>query len=79
MRRTQAFTEVIGEDFAAFRQMWWYVGKWRPDPELLDLFHQIGRQEQDEQISMYWGDPFNSPGLVERGMFEDWESWRFHH
>jgi hypothetical protein len=77
---TQGFTDAIGEDFAAFRQMWWYVGDWRPEPELLDLFRQIGRQEQaDEQISMYWGDPFNSPGLVERGMFEDWESWRFHH
>ncbi|KAG9206994.1 hypothetical protein G6514_000285 [Epicoccum nigrum] len=78
--RTQCFTDAIGEDFAAFRQMWWYVGDWRPDPELLDLFRLIGREEQDdEQISMYWGDPFNSPGLVERGMFEDWESWRFHH
>lgn len=78
--RIQGFTDAIGEDFAAFRQMWWYVGDWRPDPELLDLFRQIGRQEQDdEQISMYWGDPFNSPGLVERAMFEDWESWRFHH
>jgi hypothetical protein len=77
---TQGFTDAIGEDFATFRQMWWYVGDWRPDPELLDLFRQIGRQEQDdEQISMYWGDPFNSPGLVERGMFEDWESRQFHH
>jgi hypothetical protein len=77
---TQGFTDAIGEDFAAFRQMWWYVGDWRPDPELLDLFRQIGRQEQDdEQISMHWGNSFNSPGLVERGMFEDWESWRFHH
>lgn len=34
--------------------MWWYVGDWRPDPELLDLFRQIGRQEQvDEQSSMH--------------------------
>ena len=77
--RTLAFTKVIGEDFAAFRQMWWYVGRWRPDPELLDLFQQIGRQEHGEQLSVHWGDPFTNPGLVERGVFEGWESWRFNH
>ncbi|KAH6638042.1 hypothetical protein C7974DRAFT_422975 [Boeremia exigua] len=75
----RAFTEVVGENFAAFPQMWWYVGEWRPDPELLDLFHQIGRQEQDEPTSMHWGDRFTNPGLVERGEFEGWESWRFDH
>ena len=75
----QAFTDVIDEDFAAFRQMWWYVGDWRPDPELLDLFHQVGGQEQDEQMSMHWGDPFTNPGLPERSVFEGWESWRFNH
>jgi hypothetical protein len=73
----QAFTDILGEHFAAFRQMWWYVGDWRPNPELLDLFRQIGRQEQGEQISMQWGDPFTNPGLPERSVFEGWESWRF--
>ena len=76
---TQAFTDTIGENFAAFRQIWWYVGEWRPEPELLDTFHQVGRQEQGEQIAMHWGDPFTNPGLVERSAFEGWESWRFDH
>lgn len=53
--RTQAFIKVAGEDFAAFRQMWWYVGSWRPDPDLFHLFQQIGRQEHGEQLSVYWG------------------------
>jgi hypothetical protein len=75
----QAFTDNSGEHFAAFRQMWWYVGDWRPDFELLDLFRQIGRQEHGEQLSMQWGDPFTNPGLPERSVFEGWESWRFDH
>jgi hypothetical protein len=75
----QAFTDIVGEHFAAFRQMWWYVGDWRPDPELLDLFRAIGRQENGEKISMQWGDPFTNPGLPERSVFEGWESWRFDH
>jgi hypothetical protein len=75
--RMQAFNKAIGKDFSAFRQMWWYVGRWRPDPELLDLFQQIGFQEHGEQLSVYWGDEFTNPGLVERSDFEDWEYWRF--
>lgn len=77
--RTQGFTNTIGKDYAAVRQMWWCVGDWRPDPELLGLFRQIRRREQgDKQVSMHWGDPFNGPGLVERGVFGDWESGQFH-
>ncbi|KAJ8111747.1 hypothetical protein OPT61_g5726 [Boeremia exigua] len=75
---TRAFTDVVGEDFADFRQMWWYVGRWRPDPELLDLFRQIGRQHS-EQLAMHWGDPFTNPGLVERRDFDVWEHLRFTH
>ncbi|KAJ4988692.1 hypothetical protein SVAN01_05825 [Stagonosporopsis vannaccii] len=51
--RTQAFTDVIGEDFAASRQMWWYVARWRPDPEIFDLFRQIGRQEHGEPLILF--------------------------
>ncbi|KAJ4312200.1 hypothetical protein N0V94_007569 [Neodidymelliopsis sp. IMI 364377] len=75
--RTQAFNKAIGKDFAAFRQIWWYTGRWRPDLELLHLFQQIGFQEHGEQLSVYWGEEFTNPGLVERSDFEDWESWRF--
>lgn len=75
--RTRAFTNAVGEDFAASRQMWWYVGRWHPDLELLDLFCQIGRQEHGEQLVLHWGDPFTNPGLVERREFDVWESSRF--
>lgn len=77
--RTQAFTEAIGEDYASFRQMWWYVGEWRPTPKLLGLFRQIGRKEHGGKVSMYWGDPVTSPGLVQRDVFDEWESHRFNH
>lgn len=33
-----------GEDFSTSRQIWWSVGKWRPNSKLLELCRDIGSQ-----------------------------------
>jgi hypothetical protein len=70
---TRAFTDKPGEDFAPLRQLWWKVGKWRPDPELHNLFQKIGRSEHGEDLAEYWDDEWSGDGLVGRDEFEIFE------
>ena len=70
---TLAFTSKPGEDFAPLRQLWWKVGKWRPDPGLHNLFQKIGRSEHGEDLAEYWADEWWGDGLVGRDEFEFFE------
>jgi hypothetical protein len=70
---TEAFDTYPGENFSAVRQLWWRVGRWRPESELLDLFHQIGRQEHGEPLAEYWVCPNVDFGLADRDDFTWWE------
>ena len=53
-----------GENFSASRQMWWSVGKWRPDKELHGLCKNIGSQEHGDALIQYWTDPQYGECLV---------------
>jgi hypothetical protein len=74
---TKAFDRDPGEDFSAIRQLWWNVGRWRPESELLHLFHQIGREEHGEPLAEYWGNSYSKAGLVDRDAFTWWEDQVF--
>ncbi|KAF2635437.1 hypothetical protein P280DRAFT_461803 [Massarina eburnea CBS 473.64] len=68
---TRAFNTNPGENFSASRQLWWKVGKWRPSAELLNLFHNIGKQHGEDLVE-YWDDAYDSDGLVNRDVFQAW-------
>lgn len=65
-----AFDQKHGDDKSEVRQFWWKVAKWRPDPELHDLFQDIGRQKYGEDYKEYWRDNTYGRGLVDRQAFE---------
>ncbi|KAH7385736.1 hypothetical protein BKA66DRAFT_490929 [Pyrenochaeta sp. MPI-SDFR-AT-0127] len=71
-RASTAFAKNPGEVKCEARQIWWKVGKWRPNPELHDLFHQIGRKEHGEALKEHWDDDKFSQELVWRGYFDHW-------
>ncbi|OAG13768.1 hypothetical protein CC77DRAFT_1036077 [Alternaria alternata] len=50
--------------------LWWKAGKWRPDPELHELFQQIGRTSWGDGVEEHWEDEYHGDGLVDRGYFE---------
>jgi hypothetical protein len=66
------FTNNPAEFFSNARRIWWKVGKWRPDPELHDLFQQIGRREHGKALEEHWKDERHGERLVTRIDFEDW-------
>ncbi|KAH4118416.1 hypothetical protein HBH98_143090 [Parastagonospora nodorum] len=51
--------------------LWWKVSKWRPDPELHDLFHKIVCQPQRGDLVEHWVDETSGQKLVGRDQFED--------
>ncbi|PVH90435.1 hypothetical protein DM02DRAFT_22313 [Periconia macrospinosa] len=51
-------------------QLWWRVSKWRPDPELHELFQQIGRQLWGGSLKEHWIDDTYGEGLVNWHYFE---------
>ncbi|KAF2786876.1 hypothetical protein K505DRAFT_330045 [Melanomma pulvis-pyrius CBS 109.77] len=71
----EAFSTNPGTDFSGARQIWWRVGKWRPDPELHDLFQQIGRGKHGEGLEEYWDE---GEGLGPRDLFSRWDSHRWY-
>jgi hypothetical protein len=52
------------------RQIEWKVARWRPDPELHNLFQNIGRFEHGEELSEIWTDEWVGEGLDYRESFE---------
>jgi hypothetical protein len=52
------------------RQLWWMVSTWRPDPELHELFQQIGRQASDDELIEHWFHDRYGETLVHRWYFE---------
>jgi hypothetical protein len=52
------------------RRIWWKVGKWRPDPDLHQLFKQISRQDNGEILFEYWEDDVYGKSLVGREIFD---------
>jgi hypothetical protein len=76
----EAFATDPGEDFCSIRQIWWRVAKWRPNPELHNLFQQIGCEAHGKDIQEYWDDNgYSGEGLVERDWFESFEGRLFDH
>jgi hypothetical protein len=57
-----------GEHSSNARQIWWKVGKWRPNLYLHEQFQQIG-VDQDERLIEYWNDDEYGQGLVESRVF----------
>ena len=53
-------------------QLWWRVAKWRPDPELHELFQQIGRKPWGDSQKEHWEDDEYGDGLVDRDYFESY-------
>jgi hypothetical protein len=66
------FTKNPAAYFSSARRILWKVGEWRPDPELHDLFQQIGRREHGEVLEEQWEDEEYGRGLIPRGDFETW-------
>ncbi|KAF1967573.1 hypothetical protein BU23DRAFT_602762 [Bimuria novae-zelandiae CBS 107.79] len=52
------------------RQAWWRVGKWRPGPELHDLFRRIGENEYGSEMIDHWEGYLAGEGLSDRDDFE---------
>jgi hypothetical protein len=50
--------------------LWWKVGKWRPDPELHELFKKIGRTPWGDVTEEHWEDEDFGEGLIDREYFE---------
>jgi hypothetical protein len=50
--------------------LWWKVGKWRPDPELHELFLQIGHSPGVNDLEEQWEDQDFGGRLVNREYFE---------
>jgi hypothetical protein len=74
----KAFTPRPGVHFCHQRQMWWRVAKWRPDPELYELFQNIGTKDMVGGMIEYWDDDYSGEGLVYRDLFEGRESRRWY-
>ncbi|KAF2870073.1 hypothetical protein BDV95DRAFT_629382 [Massariosphaeria phaeospora] len=53
------------------RELWWKVGKWRPSPQLHDLFQNIGRREHGEALIEHWHDDEGSQRSVPQWLFEE--------
>jgi hypothetical protein len=51
-------------------QIYWKVGKWRPDPWLHELFQQIGRNPWGDCLKEHWEDERYGQGLIDREYFE---------
>ena len=58
----KAFTTSPGENYIDSRQIWWRVGRWRPDPELHQHFQKIGRDLFGEELLEYWPSEFDDAG-----------------
>ncbi|KAL1607710.1 hypothetical protein SLS60_002645 [Paraconiothyrium brasiliense] len=71
----KAFSEHPGVDKAACRQLWWKVGKCRPNPRVCELVRQVGRQQHGDDLIEHWEDEYYGDGLVDRDIFEAFE-WR---
>ncbi|KAG9229777.1 hypothetical protein BJ875DRAFT_432962 [Amylocarpus encephaloides] len=65
-RSFHTIQEHIGpyRPYSDHRRLWWKVGKWRPNPELHDLFQRIGRHRAPEKLIEYWEDHYHGQGLV---------------
>jgi len=50
--------------------LWWKVGRWRPDPELHEIFQQIGGISAGNDLEEYWEDEIYGEGLVDDEYFE---------
>ncbi|KAH6616894.1 hypothetical protein C7974DRAFT_402614 [Boeremia exigua] len=50
--------------------LWWKVGKWRPDPELHQLFRQFGCSSSCDGVKEQWEDEDYGDRLVDRDYFE---------
>jgi hypothetical protein len=50
--------------------LWWKVGKWRPDPELHELFLQIGHSPGVNDLEEHWEDQDFGYRLVDCEYFE---------
>lgn len=59
-----------GVNFCDSRQIWWKVGKWRPDAEFHDRFQQIGRNHEENLIEYWHGEEYGDE-LVESQIFEE--------
>jgi hypothetical protein len=70
---TEAVMLYPGKDFCAARQLWWKVGRWRPDFDLHRLFQQLGRNEHGDVLVEYWDDDDCEDLLVGRDVFEEFE------
>ncbi|KAF2627797.1 hypothetical protein BU25DRAFT_431133 [Macroventuria anomochaeta] len=64
------FTQQGGNLPTEVPLLWWKVGKWRPDPELHELFQQIGRTPWGDGLKEHWEDEDYGEGLVDREYFE---------
>lgn len=69
----QAFRCHPGENNADRRQIWWRVGKWRPDAEFHSLFKDIGVGRYGNELLEYWEDEYAGQGLDRRDYFNCWE------
>jgi hypothetical protein len=70
---TEAVMLYPGESFCAARQLWWKVGRWRPELDLHRLFQRIGQNEHGDGLVEYWDDADCGDLLVERDVFEEFE------
>lgn len=70
----KAFDTRIGEDFCASRQLWWGVAKWRPDPDLHELFQQVGKDRHYGEMKEYWDSAGAEAALFDRDDFDNFPS-----
>lgn len=63
------FTRLGGNLPTDVPLLWWKVGKWRPDPELHQLFRKIGRTPWANGLEEHWEDEDHGDRLVDRGYF----------
>lgn len=70
--REKAFATDPGEDFSPSRQIWWRVGRWRPDAELHQLFQNVGCEQHGVNLLEHYSDE----GLRTRRDFETF-GWRY--
>ncbi|CAI6337531.1 unnamed protein product [Periconia digitata] len=76
-----------GTQNAAFRQLWWHVGNWRPSEELYALMRRVGGGGDEEELVEYWHHDRYRGGLVSLDVFktsemfgdsdEDYPKWSF--
>lgn len=61
----KAYMHYPGISFSTDRQIWWMTANWRPEPELHNLFDQIGRTQYAKGLVEYWGAD-ESEGLLDQ-------------